>query len=109
MSAAVLMMQKDEGTLLESWLNFYNYVYGMDNIYLFDNGSVDPLTNAILKEWISKGLKVFQHPGPLSFENKGAIILNKIKEINHQYDYFFPVDCDEFIVKFLNPSSFKTS
>jgi len=107
MTAAVLMMQKDEGQLLEDWLNYYDYVFGLSNCYVFDNGSEDPLTMEILQKWEGKGLKIQYCPGHESFENKGMIILNKINELNNRYDYFYPVDCDEFLARFQSTEVFQ--
>lgn len=107
MSAAVLMMQKDEGQLLDDWLNYYNYIFGLDNLYIFDNDSEDPLTKEILFKWKDKGLKVEYCPGFESFQNKGMIILNKINNLGDKYDYYYPLDCDEFLVKFINTEVFE--
>ncbi len=99
-NCAVLMMQKNEGILLQAWIDYYTYIYSPHQIYIYDNGSTDQLTLEILDAAKSLDINVFSMPGKEFFCNKGDIFLSFIKTNRSKYDYFYLVDCDEFLVRF---------
>ena len=37
-----IMMQKDESFLLEPWLLYNGYLFGFENLTVYDNGSILP-------------------------------------------------------------------
>ncbi len=94
------MMQKNERTLLVPWVRYHAERFGIENLYVFDNGSDDEATLDSLKLLENEGLQVSRgHPSKSDFENKGSIIAEKINELDDRriYDFYFPVDCDEFL------------
>jgi hypothetical protein len=98
---ACLMMQKDEDHLLEPWIQYHAYLFGIENLFIWDNGSSSEQTKRILKEYQGKGLNVdFSYTTEVDFRRKGVILGDKIKELDslERYDFYFPVDCDEFLV-----------
>ncbi|MBY5150588.1 glycosyltransferase family 2 protein [Enterobacter hormaechei] len=98
MNIACVMMQKNESELLPIWIKYYSHLFSPENLYIFDNGSNDANTLEHLKNARNNGVQViYTHNSPKDFENKGIIIGNKIKEIEGNYDFIFPLDCDEFI------------
>ena len=100
MKIACLMMQKDEGDLLEPWLQYYSALFGSESLYLWDNASTESNVCATLQNWQSRlgGLRL-DLVTPADFRRKGVILGDKIKELdkNLSYDYYIPLDCDEFI------------
>lgn len=100
MRIACLMMQKNERALLNHWARFHGALFGMENLFVFDNGSDDPHVIELLGSLASAGTKVdFSHSTKADFENKGTIIADKIKELDGLglHDFYFPLDCDEFL------------
>ena len=98
-----IMMQKDEGQLLDSWLKYYGYLFGFECLEVLDNGSRDPLTCFILAQFEAAGVRVHrQHVGNAAFEQKGAIVHGVINEWDRtlEYDFALPCDCDEFLALF---------
>lgn len=98
-----IMMQRDEGQLLDAWLKYYGYLFGFENLEVLDNGSRDPLTVFILEQFEAVGVLVYrQHTGIEAFERKGSIIHGIINgwDLDHQYDFALPCDCDEFLALF---------
>ncbi|WP_461601750.1 glycosyltransferase family 2 protein [Aeromonas rivipollensis] len=95
------MMQKNECKLLRPWIEHHSIIFGLNNIYVYDNGSTDSLCIGILKEYEKKGLNVnWSFHTQNDFENKGNIFSDLIKEFDNSdasYDFYFPLDCDEFI------------
>ncbi|WP_172415188.1 glycosyltransferase family 2 protein, partial [Comamonas thiooxydans] len=92
-------MQKNEVHLLPTWIKYHAEIFGFENIYIFDNGSDIELKDQ-LKIYSEFGLNVnLNFTGVNNFENKGKIFGNLIKslEAEKKYDFFIPLDCDEFI------------
>lgn len=94
-----IMMQKNETDLLQPWVDYHAYLFGKENLFVFDNGSDDPENQVQLVDLESSGLSV-DRSYPRDFERKGEIIGNKIQQLEQtgRYDFLFPMDCDEFLV-----------
>ncbi len=93
-------MQKDEELLLEPWILHHGYLFGFENIFIFDNGSTSPLTHAVLHRYARLGLNVVWDKSTThDYTLKGWIVGDQIKELQaqHAYDFYLPMDCDEFI------------
>lgn len=58
MKVAVLMMQKDEYRLLEPWILHHAELFGLENLYVYDNGSTDERCLSVLKKYSEKGMSV---------------------------------------------------
>ncbi len=98
---ACVMMQKDEGFLIEPWIRYYGYLFGFENLFIFDNGSTLPRVKAILAKFERVGVQVDRNfDAPQHYRVKGDIVSRKmlaLRETKH-YDMLLPVDCDEFLV-----------
>jgi hypothetical protein len=100
MRIAILLMQKNESSLLSSWFYYHANLIGSANIFIYDNGSTDENTQIILKTISHLGANVFYDKSTTEdFSIKGPIISDKIKSLDHteDYDFYFPMDCDEFL------------
>ena len=98
---ACIMMQKDEGELLRIWIEYHAQVFGFHNLYLYDNNSTDALTCRILRKYQDRGLSVNRmHPDVVAHTLKGSIFGDLIRSLDAfgEYDFFIPMDCDEFFV-----------
>jgi hypothetical protein len=94
------MMQKDESDLLAHWIEYHGNLFGLENLYVYDNGSTNPVCLDAMDKY--KKLRVnfyFEFNSQADFLNKGKILGNKILELEstNAYDFFIPLDCDEFI------------
>jgi len=97
---ACLMMLKDENLLAELWLRYHGYLFGFENLYVYDNGSRDELVLATLRRFAAAGVNVdFSRSSMEDFVGKGDIIGAKINEFKDadRYDIAIPLDCDEFV------------
>lgn len=97
---AIIMMQKNEGEMLDVWVRHHTRCVGVEDIYIFDNGSDDKKTIQSLREFENLGINVnydFSTRG--DFNSKGKIILDKIQELQaaDKYDFYFPMDADEIL------------
>jgi hypothetical protein len=100
MRIACLMMQKNEDLLLEPWILYHARLFGLRNLFIFDNGSTSPITRQLLGTYEKLGLPVnrdFQTAG--DFDRKGAVIGSAIEAFRRdgRFDAVFPIDCDEFV------------
>jgi hypothetical protein len=96
---ACLMMQKDEVLLLKPWLLHHGYLFGYENLFVYDNGSTAPAVKEILAQFAALGVNVDDsHATPAGFADKGNIFSEVISEFRRQsrYDVVLPLDCDEF-------------
>lgn len=92
------MMQKNERDLLEPWLAYHGDLFGLENLYVYDNGSIDPIVIEILNRYEKLGLNIIREFNTSEhFHQKGVFLKKKILELESQnYDFFIPLDCDEF-------------
>jgi hypothetical protein len=98
MRIAVITMQKDEDILLDKWLSYHGSLFGHQNLFVFDNGSTSNVTKKRLSNAIAAGVNVnFDFSQPKDFENKGKIVAECMQELKDQYDFFVPIDTDEFL------------
>ncbi|MDI2112138.1 glycosyltransferase family 2 protein [Commensalibacter nepenthis] len=96
-----ITMQKNETYLLDAWIKYYTYLFGIENLYILDNGSTNEKTKEILSSYEVLGCHVIrQYDTGKDFEDKGDIIGNIIKEWDKKeaYDFAIPIDIDEFII-----------
>ena len=101
MQIACLMMQKDESDLLQPWIEYHASLFGFENLYIWDNGSTEDSISTILANYEKKGVHVvYVNNTPLDFRRKGVILGKRIKELDDtmEFDFFLPIDCDEFLV-----------
>lgn len=101
MKITCIMMQKNEHHLLEPWILYHGLLFGLDNLYVYDNGSTDQYCIDTLDKYELLGLNVCRNFLKKSdFENKGHIFSEKIKYLDkhNPSDFYFPMDCDEFMV-----------
>lgn len=99
---ACVMMQKDESVLLEPWLTYHGHLFGLEHLYVIDNGSVRPDVRSTLERFAAKGVHVdYTHTTREDYLNKGDIVGAWIRQLDAAgtYDFFFPTDCDEFLLK----------
>ncbi|PPQ37828.1 Glycosyl transferase family 2 [Rhodoblastus acidophilus] len=97
---AVLMIQKDEADLLEPWILHHGEIFGYDNLYVWDNGSSDPRLAETIELWSDRGVRFFDGARrPERYRDKGRLFADQIRNLERfgHYDFFLPLDCDEFI------------
>jgi len=96
----ILMMLKNEADLALSWVKYHGSIFGFENLYIFDNGSDDEATLSAVRYAQESGANCYFDKSTFEdFKNKGAIFANLIKELDSKdpYDFYFPLDCDEFL------------
>ena len=94
------MMQKDELILFDAWINYYSHLFLPSNLYVFDNGSTHHLMADKLLDAEHKGVHVYkEYDTKTDFMAKGEIFADLIHHLDASdpYDFYFPLDCDEFI------------
>ena len=96
---ACLMMQRDEVDLLRPWVMYHAALFGIENLFVFDNGSTAASVTMDLVEFARNGANVdWKHASPDDFHSKGDILGSLILSLAGRYDFFLPLDCDEFFV-----------
>jgi hypothetical protein len=102
---ALIMMQKNETILLEPWLRYHEAMVSAQSIYVFDNGSSDPHTLTTLKAAECRGVTVNRkHSKPQDYYDTGVIVADLIQNLDREnpHDFYFPIDCDEFLACKIN-------
>lgn len=100
MKIACIMMQKNEDLLLEGWIIHHACLFGLENLFIYDNGSTSLETVDVLKKYQKTGVNViWNRVTQKDFNRKGWIIGDLIKSLqaSSQYDFYIPLDCDEFV------------
>jgi|GEM_PF-162363 len=95
-----VMMQRNERALLEPWLRYHAYLFGLSNLVVLDNGSTDEHVLSVLARYQRSGCEVIRrYSSPSDFARKGAILADIIRRLDSlvDYDIAIPSDCDEFL------------
>lgn len=93
----LVMMQRNESTLLDSWIRYHATLFGYKSLTIVDHGSSCKLTIQHLKAAERLGAEViWARQTDLDFNSKGRIIEEEIKS-RKKFRVAFPMDCDEFI------------
>jgi len=97
---ALIMMQKNESLLLEPWIRYHADLICTSSIFIYDNGSTDAQTLKILATAENMGLKInrtYNHQK--DYYARGEIFADLIKNLDasNAHDFYFPIDCDEFL------------
>ena len=107
MRVACAVMQRDEDLVLDGWCRYHGSLFGYENLYIFDNGSTNSVVLDALTKYHRLGCSVVtEHVGPRGFEDKGEIIGRLFHQLRSEgsYDFFLPLDCDEFISVLQGPA-----
>jgi hypothetical protein len=94
--AKVFTVTKDEYDLIEDFINYHSYLFGVNNVYIIDNGSTHPKVLDVYDNFISKGGTVYKH---LDYTNtgQGVAFTNFMNIHKNECKYLFGIDTDEFI------------
>jgi hypothetical protein len=95
---ALVSMVKNEGDILEMWLEYHDAVFGVSNIVILDNFSTDGKTHIILDRWQKRGLHVRYKQGP--YVKMGDLALRALRETFPHYKLALPLDVDEFLIAY---------
>jgi hypothetical protein len=98
-----LMMQRDEDLLLEPWLRYNGYLFGFENLYVFDNGSTKPGVIKTLDRYEQTGVRVLRHLStPQHYLTRGHHFAAFIQHLDETetHDLVMLLDCDEFLALF---------
>ena len=93
-------MQRNEAELLEPWIQYHGTLFGYENLFIFDNGSDNLQVNRLLQEYEERGIHVDRRFSKSEdYPDKGKILTDCAIRLNETQDYnfFFPLDCDEFL------------
>jgi hypothetical protein len=96
--AAVVMVVKNENDLIEPWLFFHGYLFGLDNLYVFDNGSTNAKTLEVLEKYATLGVHVdYSRRTVEDYKSRSLWLGDFFKTLGQEkYDFILPLDCDEF-------------
>jgi hypothetical protein len=97
---ALLMMQKNEATLLAPWIRYHSKLTASRSIFIFDNGSTDPDVLRTLSQAEEADIQIVRHHSrPEDYLNAGNIFSQFIQYLDAEnpHDFYFPIDCDEFL------------
>src|SRR5258705_9836916 len=99
MKIAAIVMQKNETGILAQWLAYYALLCdGYENLFIFDDSSTDEKVVRLLHGASAKGSNItWNSDRKWNLESKGNLVSNLMQELHPRYDWFLPVDCDEFV------------
>lgn len=100
MRVAILVFQRNEGALLKQWFDYHSTIVPPHDIYVFDNLSDDTSTISNMDHIEKNKGNVLR--GWEDFEKKGAVLSQFMRRSKHLYDWFVPLDCDEFLTTLRN-------
>lgn len=86
-------MQKNEEDILDEWILYHSYLFGIENIHIIDNNSSNESLE-ILHYYQKMGLNIYTLD---DYSKKGDYICDLIKQNMDDCDIAIPLDIDEFI------------
>jgi len=94
-----VMVVKNEDELLEPWLLYHSFMFGHENIFVFDNGSTSEKVRFILEHYAALGVSVDYSKNSLEhYKSRSLWLGDFLRELGDRgYDFLFPLDCDEFL------------
>jgi hypothetical protein len=101
MRVAVFMMMKNEALLFKPWVRYHEWLFGKQNLYIWDNGTTDPDLLLELHQYRADGYNIsFDRHTAGDYRNKALIMGAQIKKFDQgaEYDFHIPIDCDEFFM-----------
>jgi hypothetical protein len=96
----IILKTKDEEFLLETWIEYYSKIVGVENIIIFDDNSTSEKAINIYKKY---NLQIFKRPDYFnSFEefHHKSKNLDVFKQIEDSCEFFAIFDSDEFLCFF---------
>jgi len=94
----LFLYQRDDHETLADFLQYHSYVFGFENIIVFDQQSeLEPVCRT-LALFQNCGVKVITNSGSLAHKHKGATLTQVMKKYNDTF--LIPLDSDEFIMPF---------
>lgn len=97
---ACILMQKNEALRLQPWLDYHQHLFGAKSLFIFDNGSSIPSVIDALRKAASRGATVdWSHKEASDFKRKSIIAAELVHflDANDPHDFYFFLDCDEFV------------
>ncbi len=98
---ACTVMLRNEPALVGAFLRYHADLFGAENLFVIDNGSTDLTTLACLSAFEAEGANIDRSfPTQEDYTQKGRIIGDLVKRLDqhNDYDFYFLLDCDEFVV-----------
>jgi hypothetical protein len=94
--AKIFTVTKDEYDLIEDFINYYSYLFGVHNVYIIDNGSTNIKVLEVYDKFISKGGTIYKH---LDYTKGGqGEAFTKYMNIHkNECKFLIGVDTDEFL------------
>jgi len=96
---ACLMVQKDEELLLRPWLFYHGYLFGFENLHVWDRGSALDQVRATLTEFAKLGVHVDFLPAEGDDAGPASLIGAKVALLRLQgrHDIVLPMAPNEFL------------
>ncbi|PNG99496.1 hypothetical protein TSOC_014718 [Tetrabaena socialis] len=92
----IIVLTRNEYDLIEDFLTFYGFVFGVENIVLVDNGSDDPRVWEVYRKYHASGLTVIHEPAR-NMLAMASIVTAACTLYKDSCDFLLPLDTDEFM------------
>ena len=93
-SIIIAAINKNNDDILDYWLQYHTYIFGIKNILLLDQ-SRQPEAARVLRKWEARGLKVLWNQLPPT--SRRAALYNKTFEVFPNADVLMQMEVHEFI------------
>lgn len=93
-NVCIVSFCKDEYDLIDDFINYHAYLFGIHNIYIIDNNSTHPHVLNVYEKFKEKGGNLSYYD---DFYKQGEETTRIFHSIKHKYDYLISLDIDEFL------------
>lgn len=93
--AKVILLTKDAYDSIESFLQFYSYLFDAHNITVIDNGSSDPRVLAVYEKYKVHGVTILSETSP--FYKADTFMTQYMKQLQTSCEFILPMESDEFM------------
>lgn len=93
--AKVILLTKDAYDLIESFIQYYGYLFDMKNIIIVDNGSTNPHVLKVYEKYTQQGVTVITDRSP--FHTANIFMTKHMLALKGTCEFIIPMETDEFI------------
>jgi glycosyltransferase involved in cell wall biosynthesis len=93
--AKVILLSKDAYDTIESFIQFYGYLFDYENIVIIDNGSSDPRVLSVYERYKAKGIQVIVDKS--NFMDAYLFMTNYMLDLKDTCEFILPMETDEFL------------
>ncbi len=93
--AKVILLTKDAYDLIDTFIQYYGYLFDLENLVIIDNGSTDPRVLQTYNKYSKQGVTIIVDRSP--FHNANVFMTKYMTALKDSCEFIIPMETDEFM------------